>query len=114
MKIPPNPKDTTLVNEIRAYILDDERFVYKGQHAHNTAFFATKDYVDLIAPCSGSNLDCAQYQIALLGINAKGVETHIEMNALGINEWETVFWGTCCSLTFFQSILNDALGIPKH
>ncbi len=114
MKIPSFPHDHELVNEIRTCLSGDERFIYKGQTFRNSAFFITKDYVDLTAPCSGSNLDCAQYQIALLGMNPNGVEIHIEMNAVGINEWETVFWGTCDSLSFFQTLIHKALGIPDY
>ena len=87
-------------------------FKFTGRSSCGGFGFET-DYINLDAPCSGANLNHAQYRVHIWVDNSHGVETHIEMNAIGINEWETVFWGTCPTPQFFQTLLFDALGIPK-
>lgn len=101
-----------LFKQIVSYLHNDNRFKYIGRSCCFGVLFES-DFINLDAPCSGENLDCAKYRIHVKVDNAHGVETHIEMNAVTINEWETVFWGTCPSLQFFYSLIFDALGIPK-
>lgn len=100
--------------EINSFLFFDERFKDKGRLVSGGESYETPTWVDLIAPCSGENLDCAMFRVNLIDINKIGVEVHIEMNALGINEWETVFWGTCHSFAFFHDLIHGALGIPQY
>lgn len=103
-----------IFKEISSYLSLDGNFKFIGASIHGGMGYETPTWIDLTAPCSGENLDCAMFQINLIGINNQGVEVHIKMNALGINEWETVFWGTCFSLAFFHDLIHGALGIPQR
>ncbi len=103
-----------IFSQIDAYLSADSRFIYKGRNVVGGKFYEMTAPEDLIGPCSGTNLDRAQFNIKLLEINSIGVEVHIEMCAIGINEWETVFWGTCHSFQFFIELLHYALGLPKQ
>lgn len=100
--------------QIDAYLYSDKRFLFKGRNSVGGKFYEMTESENLIAPCSGDNLDRAKFRINLVEINAIGIETHIEMCAIGINEWETVFLGTCYSLQFFSELLHRALGLPKQ
>ncbi len=97
---------------INQCLAKDPRFRFRGRNSVGGNSYEMSEGVDLIAPCSGADLDTAKYRINLVEINTQGVEVHIEMMALGINEWETVFWGTCRSVDFFTELLYQALGLP--
>lgn len=99
--------------QIDSYLSSDKRFFYKGRNSVGGKFYEMPESENLTAPCSGGDLDRAKFRINLVEINVTGVETHIEMCAIGINEWETVFWGTCYSFQFFSELLHHALGLPK-
>lgn len=103
-----------IFKQINDYLHSDIRFQYLGRNSAGGKFYGMSTPEDLIAPCSGVDLDRAMFRINLVCINTLGVEVHIDMCAVGINEWETVFWGTCPSFQFFIELLHSALGLPKQ